>query len=401
MHRQAVIWSKIKRNIIRNHASKINVVIGGITLKKIRIAFVCMLCFILFLATGCSDTVKIDLSSLGKEDVNNIPLDYKNVLSYTAFVDGNIVYLNADELTATYYKYSIVDGSTIELGTIDNFYLSAKNSVLIKDKLYLFASVIENDDTINALCQIDLTNNTITQYSNADRSLAGISAYEYDGNIVTLKNKVSGNVITTFLETFDISTNEWSIETTNSFNTDTNIGSAIYALYGNQNTLCVLHDECSGKDNIHTTLKFYDGTFKEIKSVELSQDIKDFIMGSRIIEIAAFGDYIYLNNISNKAVLGEIVGNELVPKLMEANLELALNQTDTKNPLFYIRRSNRCFLLDSTGELVSVDLNIKNDYSIMCILSDGNSIVLICYADDKPDCIYQINMDSLKSVVIQ
>lgn len=369
--------------------------------KPVLIAYV--LSFLCMLFVGCDITDTNSLKLAEHNEIKSISLDFANVLSYKALVDGSIIYMNADEKTATYYRYYIDDGKIVELAKIDNFVLSTKNSVLFDNKLYFFAGVFLSNDKepANTLFQIDLSSNTMNKYENFDGSLAGISTYEHNGNIVTLKNIVSDDTITTFLEMFDASTGKWSTTNTNVVNTSTNIGSAIFALFGNQNTLCVMYDECNGQNNVHTTLRFYDEDMREIKALEISQEIKDFVMGSRIIEIAVFGDYVYINNISNKAVLGKITENEIVPILMESNLELALNQTDMANPFFYIRRSNKCYTLDGSGGLNTIELNIESDYSIMFVLADKESIALVCYADDKPNRMYYVNKNSLKSIVIQ
>lgn len=350
-----------------------------------------MLC-ILFISVG-----------IGNNEIQSISADFDNVLSYKALINDSYIYLNIDGNTATYYRHYINDDKTITLGTIENFYLGTRNTVLIDNTLYFYASVLDSNDGVsNVLFGINLSENNINSYENNDNSLAGILTYQLDGNIITLKNAVDEDNITTYLDIFDVDSKSWKHENINVVNSNTYIGSAIFALYSNEEALYVLQDDClGGVGNVTTTLKIYDNNMNEIRSIKIDNDIRDYILNSRIKEMAVFGDYIYLLNISNDALLGKIKGNTIEPIIKEKNLTLALNQTSFNTPFFYARRSNKCYTLDAeTGAITTIPLQIGNDYTIRCILADDKNILLICCADDKTDYMYYLKKDNLSHTYI-
>lgn len=341
----------------------------------------------------------------GKDsEIISVPADFENVLSYKGLIDDSFIYLSVNEGAATYYRHYINDNKIITLGTIDNFLLSTKNTVLIDNVLYFYASVIESDteDTSNILFGIDLSRNKMNTYKNDDEALAGILTYQFDEDIITLKNIVDDGIVTTYLDVFDINSKSWRQENINVVNQETHEGSAIFGLYGNKESVYVLHDDWSGgKGNIKTTLKVYDTEMNEVQTVNLDNDLRDYILSSRIQEIAIFGEYIYIYNTSNNGLLGKIVENNIEPIIKERNLELSMNQTSTNNPLFYVRRSNKCYLLDEeTGNIDTLNLKIGNGYYIRCILTDEVNVLLVCSSEDKNDYMYYFKKDILGNISI-
>lgn len=363
-------------------------------LKKKKIYFFIMLCIVLnLLITGCD-------KEINDNEIQGISVDFNNILAYTTLLDDSFIYFSVEKETATYYRHYIKEGKTITLGTIENFYLNTKEVTLINDKLYFYTSIYDKNnvnDFSNTLFVINLYDNTIEKYEHKDNSLAGIPTHQYNGNIITLKNEVSNRVITTFLEIFDVESKEWEKENINVYNNDTNIGSGIYGLYGNEESLYVLNDQCYGDHgNVNSTLKIYNDNLEEIQSIKIDKSIREYIFNSRIIELAVFDEFVYIKNISNYAVIGKIVGDSIEPIVMERNLELSLNQTDSDTPFFYIRSTNKCYILDAeTGDIVTIELQIGNNYSIMCILANKKNILLICNADDETDYMYYIKKEDI------
>ena len=319
-------------------------------------------------------------------------------------IDDSFIYLSVDRNTATYYRHYINDNKIVVLGTVENFYLGT-NTVLIDNTLYFYASVLESDngDTSNVLFSINLSENKMNSYKNDDNSLAGLLAYQFDGNIITLKNVVDEENITTYLDIFDVNSKSWKQENINVVDSNTYIGSAIFGLYSNKEALYVLHDEClGGQGNVNTTLKVYDSNINEIQTINIANDLRDYILSSRIQEMAVFGNYIYTQNTSNYSLLGKIEGNTIEPIIKERNLSLNLNQTSTNTPFFYVRRSNKCYILDTETETITpIDLQIGNEHTIKCILANEKNILLICYSNDnKTDYMYYLKRDNLSNTYI-
>ena len=333
------------------------------------------------------------------EKIKDVPIIVQ-IPSYSALVDNSIIYLDIKKLT--YYRYNIDSDELTIIDKTENFYLSTKNTVLMNGKLYFYVNVVLNEDTTsNVLFEINLSDNKLKKYENHDDSLAGILTYKFGNEIITLKNIVSDEFIFTYLELFNPVTETWQVENFNTYNKNEKTGEAIHGLYSNDENLYVLHDEWLGENNVITTLKIYDNNLNEIQSLTLDKELYDYITEYRIIEMAVFGEYVYMINISNYAALGKIVNNTIIPEIMERNLTLALNQEDTNNPFFYTRLTKKCYTIDKNREITEVNLKIKNDeYSIRCILANKDNIFLMCYADDKKDYMYFIDKAYLDSVII-
>ncbi len=340
---------------------------------------------------------------MGNNEIQPLQAGFDDLLSHTALINDSFIYLSLDGSVATYYRYYINNNQKVAVGTINGFYLGTKNTVLIDGKLYFYVNVIEDnkEDITNTLFCIDLSKNSMSSYENDDNSLPGILTYQFGGDIITLKNRADGEITTTYLDIFDVNSKSWRQENINVVDSGTNTGSVIFGLYGNKETVYVLHNDCSGRGNTYTSLKTYDGNMKELRTINIDGDLKSYILGSGIQEIAVFGDYIYTNNRASYALLGKINGGTIEPVIKERNLELALNQTSPEAPFFYVRRSNKCYMLDTeTGTISTVNLQIGNGYSIQHILADEKNILLTCFSEDKSDYKYYLKKDNLSSTYI-
>ncbi len=341
---------------------------------------------------------------MGKNELQPVQADFDDILSYKALINDSFIYLSLDgNNAATYYRHYINNNKKVAVGAMKNFYLSTKNSVVIDNKLYFYVNVIKDnkEDTTNTLFCIDLAKNSMSSYENDDNSLPGITTYQFGGDIVTIKNKIDGETATTYLDIFDVDSKSWRQENINTLNSGTNKGSAIFGLYGNKEAVYVFHRNYSGKGNTTTSLRAYDRNMKELRTINIDDDLRSYILKSGIKEIAVFGDYIYTNNTSNYALLGKINGGTIEPIVKENDLELALSQTSPETPFFYVRGANRCYTLDTeTGIISIISLQIGNGYSIGCILADEKNILLACNSEDKADYMYYLKKDNLSSTYI-
>jgi hypothetical protein len=369
--------------------------------KAVTIAIICLLvCSLIAGWLYFSLNVQNDINS---NEVKNIELDFDNILSNMALIDGSLIYFGVDGTVAKYYRHYIDDNKTVLVGTIDNFYLSGRGTAIIDDKLYFYACVILNThETSNDLFCIDLSDNTLKKYEKDDESLGGIPTLEFNKKVLTLKNEVSGDIITTFIDEFDVESKTWNKQIINTYQKSNNLGSAIYSVYGNDEALYVLYDEClGGNGNTIKKLKIYDKDMKEVRSLDIDRTKFGDVFRFRIMEMAVFGDYIYIYNVSNYAVLGKIGETSITPIIFERDLEVAPGQIDSMNPLFFVRYTNKCYSLEAeTGEITQIDAQIGNDYSIMYMLSDMNDIAVLFYADDKPYYMYYLERARLNNTYL-
>lgn len=360
---------------------------------------------ILLIITGCRQGQITDFRNLDKNQIEHntgpvqLKVDFNSVLAYTALLDDSYIYLGVDENTTSYFRVYF-SGEVVLLGQVENFYLNMKQSVLIDSNLFVFVSEYDNElqRIENNLVCINLSDNTLMEYENYDNSIAGVPTYSFSDNILTLKNIVENTTITTFIEMVDVEKNDWKNVITCTFDKAINRGNAILALCSDDHNLYIFYDECLGEGNNETYLKIYDSGFHEIKSIKISDEIHDYVMTSHISDMQVFGDYIYIYNASNYGFLGQILNDNLIGIMSERNFELSLSQS-SESPLFYIRQSDLYYTINES-KLTEHKLQIGEDYSIMTMLSTNETVLVVCYADNKTDFAYLVNKENLKNAIL-
>lgn len=373
-------------------------------IKKRSISLFYVLIIILVI-TGCSQGQNTNVKGLNKNQTEHntepvqLDVDFNSVLAYTALLEDSYIYLGVNENTTSYFRVYF-SGEVVLLGQIEDFYLNMKQSVLIDSNLFVFVS--EYDQRLqkieNNLVCISLSDNTLMKYENYDNSIAGVPTYSFSDNILTLKNIVENTTITTFIEMVDVEKNDWKNVITCTFDQATNRGNAILALCSDDHNLYILYDECLNEEKTETYLKIYDSEFHEIKSIKISDKIHDYVMTSHISDMQVFGNYIYIYNASNDGFLGKIRNDNLIEIMSGKNFELSLSQS-SDSPLFYTRRSDLYYTINE-NKLTEHKLQMGEDYSIMTMLSANETVLVVCYADNKKHFAYLVNKENLKNAIL-
>ena len=361
--------------------------------------------FLLFFLSGChnnttnDNNISADTNSKIIE-VTKVDIDFDSVLSYTALVDDKIIYKCVDDSSINYFQTS-PSGETFFLGSIPNFYLSMKQSVLDYPFLYFFVSIlndnVEKESIKNVLIRLNLDTYELEQFEHQDFSLPGISTYYFDDHIITLKNLVSDGTTLTYIESIDVENNEWKRYMECAINNENHQGTAVFGVCANQNNLFVLYDVCNSQKETETYLVILYKQYQEVKSIKIDRQTHDYVMTSFIADMQAFDDYIYIYNASNYGYLARIENNELVEIFKGRNFEISINHSSSQ-PIFYTRRSNQIYLLDGGGQLNVIELEIANNYTIKSILVDSDSCFITCYADDSTDFAYLVNREAIDKI---
>lgn len=352
-------------------------------IKKIRwISF--FILFLLVIFCGCQQNKENKVSrenfDLSLEEVN---LNMDNILSYETFNEDYVIYMTDDGKLMKVYSNS---GKSEYLTNIPDFYLSMKHKVLDYPYVCFFAaSIDENTGNIsNILFRFNIESSKIERFEKNDGSLPGIPTYLFNEKILTLKNIVTDEITSTFIETIDVEKNEWIKVIECSLDNKTYKGDAVFAVCANEKNVFALYDKLNGENEIETYLKVYNDRFEEMLSIRIDSDIHDYVMTSFISDIQAFGDYIYITNASNYGFLGKIENGQFVEVFRGRNFTMALNQSNDV-PIFYTRRSNSVYMLNDKGELQEKKISISNDYSIMFMMTNENSCFVVCNADNKTE----------------
>lgn len=343
-------------------------------------------------------------------------IDHDDIFSVKALVDGSIIYLSNDFIKknggiqsapssadASYCRYYINDNQKTVLGKIDNFVLGTKHSALIDDKLYYYVCLSAKNMKMpyNALLCFNLTKDTVDIYNDEDKSsYCGISAYEFNGNVIALKNKRDEKRHISFLEVFDVKSKKTKQVIEHVLDTDLNTGSKILNLYSNGDKIYLLVDEFNGKTQ-YAYLRIYDRNLNMIKSIPIERTIRNQILNTGIQDFAVFENLIYTRDLSDYSFLGKIVGNRIEPLITGKSIDLALNHKSQNNPIFFERRTNKCYIGDiKNGTYTPIELKIGNDCSIRTIIADDENILIACSDTEKPEFVYYIKRDKLSNIYI-
>ena len=141
------------------------------------------------------------------ENYEEINLSLDPILSYETFNDDHVIYMTSSGELVKIYANS---NQRELLCNIPDFYLSMKHKVLDYPYIYFFAaSVKEDTDNItNVLFRFNIESSQIDRFENEDGSEPGIPTYLFNGRILTLKNIVTDESTTTFIEAVNVEKNE-------------------------------------------------------------------------------------------------------------------------------------------------------------------------------------------------
>lgn len=366
--------------------------------KQVRLFF---LLFLIMFLCGCQETNSYENQPVKemKVETQQVDVPFPSVLSFTALVNDQIIYQMIEESGIQYVKTNVYSGESMALGSIPDFYLNMKQSVLEQPNLYFFATVDDSDMGENVLFRVDLDKLKIERIKHKDGSIPGITIYFYKGKILTLKSMVENNKLVTFIEAYDLQSKKWLKVKEVSLDTNTHQGKVFFGLCANQNNVFILCNEYQGENKIEASLLILDDYFNETKSIKISKEIQDYVLNSFLSDVQSFGDYIYFFNASNYGWLGKINKDKLVEVFKGRNFEISINHS-TKPPIFYTRRSTNVYYFDNGGNFIKKNIPVKNDYFIRCILTNDEFCFVDCYADDKKEHAYFFRRDAIDSVIL-
>lgn len=352
-------------------------------MKKKRCALLFLICVLIMLC-GCQQRKENEEAkkSLGA-NFEEINLSLDSILSYETFTDDYIIYMtDAGEMVKVYAGSDEKES----LGNISDFYLSMKHKVLVYPNIYFFAaSLNETTNNIsNVLFRFNTESTQIDRFENEDGSQPGIPTYLFNGRILTLKNIVTDESTTTFIEAINVEKNEWQRVMECSLDNKTYKGDAVFAVCSNGKNVFALYDKRNGVNEIETYLLILNDNFETVSSIRIDSDIHDYVMTSFITDIQAFGDYIYIINASNYGFLGKIENGQFIEVFKGRNFTMAVNQSSDM-PFFYTRRSNTIYMFNDKDELQEQKIPMENEYSVMFMMTNEESCFVVCYADDKSE----------------
>lgn len=314
---------------------------------------------------------------------------------YDALIDDSYVLMRMGNGQATYYRQFLNDGRLLELGKIDNFFLSTKGSVLLDKNLFFVASTQNSGTVKTSLYKIDLSNNTLSELTGD--TLCSFDAYPflYQNNIAIAKYYYEGDNIISCVDIYSLSDGTTNTILSKKINNKTLNGSIILRACGKDDEIAALTDLGQGENSHTTNINLFDNNAQLIDTISI-ENIKSYIMESRVYQMLIFDNYIYMSNYSNYSIWGAIEKNEITPLLQKRYLEYA---GGTKNIILFIRGGNTVFIVDpKTQNIEEKQLDFDSGYVIRTVISNDEEILFFLKSEDNDEIVRYLTIDQLSSM---
>jgi len=351
-----------------------------------------------FLILGCeiSPGTDIDNIILGGEK-KQVNITHKELDSLKVLLDGSFIYMNMEHTgnigSATYYRHYFDSDEVVKIGNINNFLVETRFSALVGNVLFFHVGVVSDSitgfDTV--LYGINLNTNQLHAYSKDDEAAPITADYRYNGKLISLmrgNTNNTANIMRFWFKLYDEKSStiekrrEWTYDKANKK------GSVILNFCISDGKIYALVEEGDGSGNLITSIKAYDDSMNVLRTINIDQ-VRDYIMSSGGGEIVVFGDFIFMHNYSNDGLIGQIEKDTVKPLFQAKELELATNQFNYDMPVFYIRGTNKGYLLDIYNKsLKEFSLKMPSGYYITYGLSTDDNFLLLLRAENKNDLAY-------------
>ena len=372
-----------------------------VSVTLITVIFVVMLsCF-----ASCGQDTKTSMVSYDQASSYDLTTRIGSAFSYVAMVDGGVIYFTFSNnytggYDCTFYRYYIEEDRSVEIGKINDFVISGRSSALVNNILYFYVGVKVKDAIVNNLYGINLTEDTMSVYTQDTYSQHAFTIFSYQDSLITLKGNdieyESNLSSSTFFETYDVADNTMETLIEKKMDYRKKQGKIFLSFCCDDAYIyALLYDAVSG-----SILNIYDNKFNLIKSINID-NIKD-ILQAPITEMAVMGEYIYIYNYSNQTVIGKLLDNRIEPLLQDSNVELSNERSinDPNSYVFYKRLTNKCYVLDSKkGEITTIPLQIKNDFTITYALAEKDKMIVILSSENNDRMMYYVNKTNLGETV--
>jgi hypothetical protein len=320
---------------------------------------------------------------------------FEERISVTEILNDSVIYkvVNRDTTSpqpmgpstggTSYYRQYFDSGDTVKLGTIQPFIIGMGETAIVDNVLYFcVTSTDENGQENNNLYGIDLGKNQLDVYYTDNEVIPIMEIFAYQDKLLFWKTKKrEGDSANTYFEIYDPKDGNTKKVNNHSVNHSAKTGSVIMTCFVNGDTVYAWVDEYDKDGNRISTIRAYDEKFRCIQTINLGE-VADYIKESRVDEIAVFGDYIYLHNLSGYNVVGKIENGTIKPVLKKRDLvQRGANQrgNDIQNiQLFFVRKTNTYYILDlANNTFTEKTLKPFEDYRIREAEVNANAVLII------------------------
>jgi len=364
-----------------------------------------VLACVLLVSCGCADdsgqkdktVLEIDLSK-------KIELSEEGMTSFIALVEDTLLCLAfSPDGTAKYTLLNLSTGQKTACGAIRDHLYSTANFAVQDGFVYFFVTTSANGGAAqeNCLCRVDLTSGKLEILSRERAHLTFRYLAVCGNTLIAVNGREADGAAMTYLEAIDPQNNTRRPFAEHQLVNARKEGTAVTHAAASGEKIFAVVSGYQDAESVHS-LYVYNLAGELMQTISMQQYAED-LMNTMISELTVFGDYVYIKNFSNTAVLGKIANGQFVEINAPGN-ELVLAKNDTLSPddgVFFLLHSNTILLLDKESDtLIPKALPFGNaDKTISYILKSGNRLLIYSYDEENPQqtSLRCIEMDDLAS----
>lgn len=344
-----------------------------------RIFVLIILCFFAMSCCGCQQPVHKEYipSSVSIEtpnDLGDVATQFSSILFQT---DNKVYYESVSDGTLSIYVYDIAEKTSIKIGDINNFLFSNLSVAETDGKIYFFVTTTNLLGKVNNFYSVDISTNKFKKIY--DERLYQTFNYltSFNGEVYVLKGDMKGNDAVTFIETYNTSSGKRKTVKEVVANHNEKTGEIILN-FTCENDKFYVYSQKYINYEIYHYLDVYDGQFNLLESKEFDAEKYFEIFNTAITRIAVKDDKLYMQNLSNAALLEDMSGaTESIITDFEKPLWLSYRFSGKAPWILYYRGEPYIYRVDVDGKLQKSDkLNVEGGYSVNMVTQNEDYVAV-------------------------
>ena len=297
----------------------------------------------------------------------------QNLRDYISVVGTRLLYMDFNQYEANFYIYDFQAETTEKIKTVSNVALKGGEDVVIDNICYFYLAVSHFGDLKNVLYAVDFSTNEMYSVSDNMYSAKMIPLISVEEQVVALQgNKLSNGNVDTFLEILHENGDTTRIDLTqNDVGIPENQDKGPYILYVDSDDENIYALEKTG---IGAEARYYLTRYASDYSCTFAQEITsifaEYEITTAIGKFYAFGDYFYIRDFSNNAILCKCEDNSIQMIYCERGLYYVVNFDSNEPYQYFSTRMNDIYRLNvETGSFEKKSYDFENErleiYNIM------------------------------------
>ena len=365
-----------------------------------------LLCICVICLVGCtSGSSMYEQAVEGEEimaEVRTVSHEYSAMRGNLGIYEDKLLYSEIDSGKEIFYVLDFQTGLVQNVGTIENLAMSGGSKILINDTLYFHVYPYDKKSggMVNVLYALDFSNNELSPIYRNNYTKKLIPLVNIENNLYAWQGNQTDEAYDSFFERIDEDGNPTRItieqNDISKSTADDAVHGILYVDSDVENMYALEKTNCEQGAKYYVTK--YTSDFECIRICDISSIFEDYEITQSISRFYAFGDFFFLSDYSDNAILCKCGEDEIEVLLCERNLTYAFDTCrNDELEFFYIRRTNDIYRLNLlTGVIEMPEYNLDNDNSfIRSILAYDNNLMISKRVGEegKKEALYLISQE--------